>query len=406
MPKIAISYRRADSDVTGRVFDRLVLRYGKESVFRDIDNIPYGIDFRKVVNDALQNTDVLIAIVGPNWRGRRKRGGARINEANDPVRIEIETALQRDIPVIPVLVGGALMPQSAELPDSLRDFSFRNAANIDSGRNFDTDVERLMRSMDRLFQQTVAVTPVAVPVRQREIAEDQPQALVEIDAHRIKIGNMRDVESWGWNAEFLLKKLVALDHDRIEELTDEAEGTAENWATLFSEQPYSWRLAFDVPKNILGYWEMHPLFPEPFEMAKRGDLVDGQLDLSMIDILTPHTGTLYNVYFSMIAITREAKKKYNNEVFDELRVSMYDVLNELSEKGIFINEIAAVAWTTAGDQLCKHFGLRETGRKHTKYHKEIYCGSIFNVLKRRPNKFPNLLNRYVQRFKAEQQQLI
>jgi hypothetical protein len=379
MPKIVISYRRrADSDVTGRVFDRLVLRYGKESVFRDIDNdnIPYGIDFRKAINDALQNADVLIAIVGPNWRGRRKRDTARINEADDPVRIEVETALQRDIPVIPVLVGDALMPQPAELPDSLRDFSFRNAANIDSGRNFDTDVERLMRSMDRLFQQT------------------------------IKIGNMRDVESWGWDAECLLKKLVALDHDRIEELTDEAEGTAENWATLFSEQPYSWRLAFDVPKNILGYWEMHPLFPEPFEMAKRGDLVDGQLDLSMIDILTPHTGTLYNIYFSMIAVTSEAKTKYNNEVFDKLRVSMYGVLNELSEKGIFINEIAAVAWTKAGAQFCKYFGLRETGRKHNKYHKEIYCGPIFNVLKRCPNKFPNLLNRYVQRFKNEQQQLI
>ena len=77
MAKIAISYRRTDSDVTGRIFDRFVQRYGKDSVFRDIDNIPFGIDFRKVVNDALRGSDVLIAIVGPNWRGTRKRGGAR-----------------------------------------------------------------------------------------------------------------------------------------------------------------------------------------------------------------------------------------------------------------------------------------------------------------------------------------
>jgi formylglycine-generating enzyme required for sulfatase activity len=153
MPKIAISYRRTDSDATGRIFDRLVQKYGKDSVFRDIDNIPFGIDFRKVVNDALQDIDVLIAIVGPNWRGARRFGGTRINEPNDLVRIEVETALQRDIPVVPVLIGGVDMPKARELPGSLQGFSFRNAASIESGRNFDTDVERLMRSIDRLFEQ-------------------------------------------------------------------------------------------------------------------------------------------------------------------------------------------------------------------------------------------------------------
>jgi formylglycine-generating enzyme required for sulfatase activity len=151
MRKIAISYRRTESDVTGRIFDRLVQRYGKQSVFRDIDSIPFGIDFRKVVDDALQDADVLIAIVGPTWRGDGGRGDARIDEHNDLVRIEIETALQRNIPVIPVLVGGALMPKATELPESLRDFSFRHAANIDSGLNFDPDIERVMRSVDRLL---------------------------------------------------------------------------------------------------------------------------------------------------------------------------------------------------------------------------------------------------------------
>jgi hypothetical protein len=152
MPKIAISYRRSDSDVTGRIFDRVAERYGKDSVFRDIDSIPFGSDFRKVVNDALQDADALIAIVGPNWRGGESLESAKINNDSDFVRTEIETALQRDIPVIPVLVDGAHMPEAAELPESLRQFSFRNAAIIDSGRNFDTDVERLLRSMDRLFK--------------------------------------------------------------------------------------------------------------------------------------------------------------------------------------------------------------------------------------------------------------
>lgn len=160
MPKIVISYRRADSDATGRVFDRLSQRYGKQSVFRDIDNIPFGTDFRKAIDEALHETDVLIAIVGPNWRGGTgKRGSSRIKEVNDPLRIEIETALRTNIPIIPVLVGGAVMPKPAELPESLHDFAFRNAATIDSGRNFDNDMDRLMRSMDRLITGGVSESP-------------------------------------------------------------------------------------------------------------------------------------------------------------------------------------------------------------------------------------------------------
>jgi hypothetical protein len=134
------------ADVTGRICDRLIQRYGKDCVFRDIDSIPFGIDFQQV-----KDADVLIAVVGPNWRGD-KDGKARIDEENDLVPIEVETAVQKAIPVIPVLVGGALMPQPDERPKPLRDFSFRNGATINSGWNFDNDVERLIYSMDVLFE--------------------------------------------------------------------------------------------------------------------------------------------------------------------------------------------------------------------------------------------------------------
>jgi hypothetical protein len=153
MPKIAISYRRTDTDATGRIYDRLVQRYGKDSIFRDIDRIRFGVDFHKAVNEALNDTDILLAIVGPNWRGVADDGGIGINEANDLVRIEVETALKRDIPVIPVLIGGAVMPTPTELPETLTEFSFRNAATIDSGRNFDNDIERLIRSMYAIIEE-------------------------------------------------------------------------------------------------------------------------------------------------------------------------------------------------------------------------------------------------------------
>src|SRR5580693_4462717 len=84
MSKITVSYRRNDSDaITGRIFDRLVAHYGPDTVFRDIDNIPPGIDYRRYINDALATTDILLAIVGPQWAGRKADG---LEDFDDHVR--------------------------------------------------------------------------------------------------------------------------------------------------------------------------------------------------------------------------------------------------------------------------------------------------------------------------------
>src|SRR5689334_21318044 len=151
MPKILVSYRRSDSEqITGRIFDRLSQHYGKPSIFRDIDSIPPGIDFRDYINDALKETDVLLVIVGPKWLGS-KRGHARIDDDADPVRIEVEIALKRDIRVIPLLIGNTKMPSATQLPDSIKDFAFRNAVRVDPGADFDHHCERLTRAIDRIL---------------------------------------------------------------------------------------------------------------------------------------------------------------------------------------------------------------------------------------------------------------
>jgi uncharacterized protein YecT (DUF1311 family) len=152
MAKIAISYRRSDSqDITGRIFDRLVQHFGKDTVFRDIDSIQPGIDFRTQIADALRTTDALLVVVGSVWFGQGKDKASRIDNEADPVRIEVETALKRDIPIIPILVGGTRMPEPNELPPSLRDFAYRHAVSVDSGRDFDHHMEGLVRSLDRML---------------------------------------------------------------------------------------------------------------------------------------------------------------------------------------------------------------------------------------------------------------
>src|SRR5271170_4996124 len=152
MPKISISYRRSDSEaMTGRIFDRLISHFGKDAIFRDIDDIPPGIDFRVHINETLRKTNILLAIVGPAWLGALSGGLERIQEESDPVRVEVETALRRRVPIIPVLIGTTKMPSSDQLPPSLKDFAFRNAVKVDTGQDFDYHMDRLIRSMDSML---------------------------------------------------------------------------------------------------------------------------------------------------------------------------------------------------------------------------------------------------------------
>jgi WD40 repeat protein len=154
MPKITISYRRADSEaMTGRIFDRLIAHYGKEAIFRDIDDIPPGIDFRVHINETLRKTHLMLAIVGPQWLGAAAAGLERIQEESDPVRVEVETALRRRLPIIPVLIGVTPMPSAEQLPPSLKDFSFRNAVKVDTGQDFNYHMDRLIRAMDLMLVQ-------------------------------------------------------------------------------------------------------------------------------------------------------------------------------------------------------------------------------------------------------------
>jgi DNA-binding transcriptional regulator of glucitol operon len=150
--KILISYRRDDSPGTaGRIFDRLVERYGRDRVFMDIDNMPFGVDFEEHLREVLNGCGVLLAIIGPDWIGRRRGKPPRIKDEHDWVRLEVETALNRQIPVAPVLVDGADLPKQQSLPATLHALLRRNALPVDSGRDFNAHVTRMIAGLDQLL---------------------------------------------------------------------------------------------------------------------------------------------------------------------------------------------------------------------------------------------------------------
>src|SRR5262245_26569761 len=121
-------YRREDSgESSGRIYERLERKYGQDNVFKDVDTIPLGVDFRRVLSSEVAKCDVMLVIIGPQWIGATdERGQRRLDDPADFVRIEVEAALARDVPVVPLLVQDAPMPQERDLPASLGPLAYRN----------------------------------------------------------------------------------------------------------------------------------------------------------------------------------------------------------------------------------------------------------------------------------------
>lgn len=151
MPKAFISYRREDSqDVSGRLYDHLVVRWGAERVFKDVDSIPIGMDFREHLTEAVGGCEVMLVVIGPRWVDVSRDGRRRLEDPLDFVRIEVEAALQRGVPVVPVLVGGASVPAPEELPESLRALAFRQASVLRPDPDFRGDVARIIHGVERM----------------------------------------------------------------------------------------------------------------------------------------------------------------------------------------------------------------------------------------------------------------
>jgi hypothetical protein len=188
MPRIFVSYRRSDSiTMTGRIYDRLVDAFGEQHVFKDVDDIPVGADFRAVLNREVSSADVLLVIIGKEWASTKdEQGRRRLDDANDFVRIEVEHGLSRKAMLtIPVLVHGASMPSASDLPESLQELAFRNAAVVRDDPDFRRDMGRLVEQIRKFEEQEPPTTrlkavqpapPAPIPDPFEDLVPMQPAA--------------------------------------------------------------------------------------------------------------------------------------------------------------------------------------------------------------------------------------
>ena len=158
--QIFISYRREDGSAwAGRLSDHLSNHFPSNQIFMDVDSVDLGEDFVKTIENTVESCDVLIAVIGKDWlTSSDLEGRRRLDNPEDFVRIEIATALKRDIRVIPVLVDAASMPRFGDLPDDLKALMRRNALQLSHDR-FRNDAERLASAIQRALEKAVAERP-------------------------------------------------------------------------------------------------------------------------------------------------------------------------------------------------------------------------------------------------------
>ena len=106
----------------------------------------------------------MLALIGRHWSAVTDvKGVRRIDYRQDWVRVEIETALQRNIRVVPVLVDGAALPQAADLPPSLPPLVQRQAFAL-SLTGFRSDVSRLIAAVDEVLEAGLGLPADATPM--------------------------------------------------------------------------------------------------------------------------------------------------------------------------------------------------------------------------------------------------
>lgn len=181
MTRVFISYRREDSAETcGRIYDRLEGSLGRHNVFKDVDNIPPGVDFRSYLQDALRMCDVALIVIGPRWlASETATGERRLFVPSDFVRLEIEVALQLNKPVIPVLVNNAQPPAETDLPPSIARLAYLNAVNVRPDPDFRRDMDHVIGSLSGYGQPAPQyVTPGApqAQLRPQMYHSSQPAA--------------------------------------------------------------------------------------------------------------------------------------------------------------------------------------------------------------------------------------
>mgnify|MGYP001206681078 CR=1 FL=1 len=153
--KVFISYRRDDSGyVSDSIYTNLCALFGAETVFFDVDGIPPGVNWKRYLRESVEGCQLMLVVIGRDWLEIRdpKTGERRLEQPTDFVRFEIELALQRGIPIIPLFLDGLTSVAADRLPASMAELADFQGLQIRRLPDFERDMERLHGAIERLLR--------------------------------------------------------------------------------------------------------------------------------------------------------------------------------------------------------------------------------------------------------------
>ena len=146
MATIFLSYRRTDSPQACRVYEWLVRRFGKDAVFMDVTAIPLAVDYADYIRKAIMDSRIMIVLIGTRWM-------EKLADTDDPVRLELELALENKVPLMPLLIGNTTMPDPEDLPASIAAIAYQNAITIGVSHDFHTHMQTLLPKLESILRQ-------------------------------------------------------------------------------------------------------------------------------------------------------------------------------------------------------------------------------------------------------------
>ena len=157
MTTIFISHRRKDDPYAARsINDALCRKFGLRNVYFDLDSLQAGLDWRKQIDAMVKGCDVMLVVIGDRWLQVDESGRSRLEDEDDLVRFEVSSALNREIPVIPVLVGNASIPAKVNLHEVVRTLYYRQAVEVRATANFNAQIENLLKSIEAVAPEAAA----------------------------------------------------------------------------------------------------------------------------------------------------------------------------------------------------------------------------------------------------------
>jgi hypothetical protein len=362
---VFLSHNRRDKPWVRRLYGFLTAKGLR--VFFDEESIRPGQSVVTAIEAALEASRYVVLVLSPTSLSSRW------------VALESQLAIQDD----PDAGANRLIPVIVEKVNWSSVRSVVRTLNC-------LDLTEPSSRVDRLGKLLTALGVGAIDRRELE------PLLAEVDARPLlqplAVAGIGEVLDWGWSGEKLLEEFIALDYATLEGLTPAHEGSPQQWAPVFMNHPETWRMLLSSPEEIRGYWHFAPLFPEDYRRAKTGRLLDSDITADRIRMF--ELPGEYEIYFVQLCMHQRFRHAAHVR---QLFRSIFNVLEELGEQGIFVREICANAYTDIGRAICKSANL-EPLCEHVE-HGTIYGSPIRNVLS---SQFSGLNRRLVQMYQDVQ----